>query len=98
LKIILQSGAASIFVASVASLKWNLASNFVMKEPAREPSIFGEQYRVVAVEGDRLMVRGVVSGNVLTIVNPQPEVPLTEKDYPPGKLIALTDPSTSPLN
>jgi hypothetical protein len=61
-------------------------------------SIFDEQYRVVAVEGDRLLIRGVVSGKVLTIINPAPETPLTQSDYPPGKLIALTDPSTLPLN
>jgi hypothetical protein len=67
-----------------------------MKET--EKSIFEQQYRVVAVEGDRLLVRGVLSGEVLTIINPEPETPLTSEDYPPGKLIALTDPSTSPLN
>jgi hypothetical protein len=63
-----------------------------------EKSIFEEQYRVVAVESDRLLVRGVLSGEVLTIVNPEPETPLTREDYPPGKLIALTDPSTAPPN
>jgi hypothetical protein len=67
-----------------------------MKET--EKSIFEQQYRVVAVEGDRLLVRGVLSGEVLTIINPEPETPLTSEDYPPGKLIALTDPSTLPLN
>ena len=67
-----------------------------MKEP--EKSIFDQQYRVVAIEGDRLLVRGVVSGEVLTIVNPEPETPLSPEDYPPGKLIALSDPSTSPFN
>jgi hypothetical protein len=67
-----------------------------MKET--EKSIFEEQYRVVAVESDRLLVRGVLSGEVLTIVNPEPETPLTREDYPPGKLIALTDPSTAPPN
>jgi hypothetical protein len=67
-----------------------------MKEP--EKSIFDQQYRVVAVEGDRLLVRGLVSGEVLTIVNPQPGTPLTAEDYPPGKLIVLSDPSTSPQN
>jgi hypothetical protein len=67
-----------------------------MKEP--EKSIFDQQYRVVAVEGDRLMVRGVVSGEVLTIVNPQPGTPLTAEEYPPGKLIVLSDPSSAPLN
>ncbi|MGA7136525.1 MAG: hypothetical protein WBZ14_02530 [Terriglobales bacterium] len=63
-----------------------------------KPSIFDEQYRVVAIEGDRLVIRGILSGDVLTIVNPEPETPLTLEDYPPGKLIALTDPSVAPLN
>ncbi|MFZ0285172.1 MAG: hypothetical protein WAL32_08065 [Terriglobales bacterium] len=63
-----------------------------------QKSIFDQQYRVVAVEGDRLVVRGVVSGEVLTIVNPEPETPLSSKDYPPGKLIALSDPSRAPEN
>jgi hypothetical protein len=67
-----------------------------MKET--EKSIFEERYRVVAVESDRLLVRGVLSGETLTIINPEPETPLTQADYPPGKLIALTDPSTGPLN
>jgi hypothetical protein len=61
-------------------------------------SIFDEQYRVVAIEADRLFIRGILSGHVLTIVNPEPETPLTPEDYPPGKLIALTDPSAAPLN
>jgi hypothetical protein len=67
-----------------------------MREP--EKSIFEEQYRVVSVENDRLLVRGILSGEVLTIINPEPEAPLRQEDYPPGKLIALTDPSTAPLN
>jgi hypothetical protein len=62
-----------------------------------ERSIFEEQYRVVAVESDGLLVRGILSGKMLTIINP-PEIPLIEEDYPPGTLIALTDPSTAPLN
>jgi hypothetical protein len=64
-----------------------------------ETSIFEEKYRVVAVESDRLLVRGILSGKLLTIVNPEPETPLTQEDYPPGKLIALTDPcpSSEPL-
>jgi len=61
-------------------------------------SIFDEQYRVVAVENDRLMVRGVMSGELLTIVNPAPGTILNQADYPIGKLIALTDPSASPVN
>jgi hypothetical protein len=56
-------------------------------------SIFDEKYRVVSVEGDRLLVRGVHSGDVLTIINPEPEVPISRDEYPVGKLIALTDPS-----
>jgi len=52
-----------------------------------------ENYRVVAVENQCLVIRGVRSGEVL-IINVGPEIPLTEKDYPPGKLIALSDPST----
>jgi hypothetical protein len=65
---------------------------------ARQASIFDEKYRVVAIQGDQLVIKGVVSGNVLTIVNPEPATPLTLEDYPPGKLIALTDPSAAPPN
>lgn len=61
-------------------------------------SIFDEQYRVVAIEGDRLLIRGILSGDVLAIVNPEKDTPLTEADFPPGKLIALSDPSATPLN
>lgn len=57
-------------------------------------SIFDEKYRVVAVEGDRLLVRGIRSGEILTIIN-EPETFLNQEDYPPGKLIALTDPSST---
>jgi len=63
-----------------------------------QKSLFEERYRVVAVESDRLTVRGITSGTVLTIVNPQPESPLTEEEYPPGKLIALSDPTNAPIN
>ncbi len=65
---------------------------------AKKMSIFDEQYRVVAIEGNRLLIRGIQSGDVLAIVNPQPESPLSKEDYPLGKLIALTDPSAAPLN
>jgi hypothetical protein len=61
-------------------------------------SIFEERYRVVAVKSDRLLIRGVLSGEMLTIINPEPETPLNQEDYPPGKLIALDDPSTAPLD
>jgi hypothetical protein len=61
-------------------------------------TVFDEKYRVVGVESDRLLLRGVHSGDVLTIVNSEPEVPLTQEEYPLGKLIALSDPSSTPLN
>jgi len=61
-------------------------------------SVFDEQYRVVGVKTDRLLVRGVDSGKILTIVNSEPEAPLTPDEYPLGKLIALTDPSNAPGN
>ena len=64
---------------------------------APKTSVFDQQYRVVGVECDRLQIRGVVTGEVLTITS-ETEVPLTLQDYPLGKLIVLTDPSTSPLN
>lgn len=67
-----------------------------MKETQK--SVFDQKYRVVAVEADRLLLRGVLNGEVLTIINNEPETPLTAEDYPPGKLIALTDPSTAPPN
>lgn len=63
-----------------------------------DKSIFDEQYRVVAIESDRLVVRGILSGEVLTIINPESASPLSHKDFPPGKLIALSDPSTVPVN
>jgi hypothetical protein len=67
-----------------------------MKEA--EMSIFDEQYRVIAIESDRLLVRGIRSGDVLTIIYTDPETPLPQEHYPPGRLVALTDPSTAPLN
>ena len=58
---------------------------------AENPDLFGEQYRVLAVESQSLTVQGVQSGKVLTIVNPA--VPLSPEEYPPGKLITLSDPT-----
>jgi len=57
-------------------------------------AIFGEKYRVIAIDEQNLILRGVRSGEVLTITIADTEQPLTEKEYPPGKLIALNDPST----
>jgi len=61
-------------------------------------SIFDEKYRVVAVEAHLLHGRGSVSRKELTIMNPESEIPINQEDYPPGKLIALSDPSTFLLN
>lgn len=59
--------------------------------------IFDEQYRVVAVDSQHLVIRGVRTGEVL-VINADPEVPLEQADYPLGKLIALSDPSTAAPN
>jgi len=61
-------------------------------------SVFDEKYRVVRVEGDRLLLRGVHTGDVLTILNSEPGMPLTPEEYPVGKLVALSDPCGAPLN
>jgi len=60
--------------------------------------IFDEKYRVVGIERDRLLLRGVLSGDVLTIVNSEPDSPLTPEQFPLGKLVALSDPMRAPLN
>jgi len=78
----------------VAALGFGIQAN--MKAP--KGAIFDEKYRVIAVESQSLTIRGVRSGKILKIVNPDPETPLSTDDYPPGKLIALTDPSSSPVN
>ena len=57
--------------------------------------IFGETYKVVAVEGQSLTIQGLRSGEVLKI-NPITEAPLKAEDYPPGGLIKLKDPSEGP--
>jgi hypothetical protein len=60
-----------------------------------QTAMFEERYRVVAVDDQSLILRGVRSGEVLRILNADPTKPLREEDYPPGKLIALSDPSAS---
>ena len=60
-----------------------------------EPALFRERYRVVAVDEQSLVLKGVRSGEVITITNADPSTPFTTTDYPLGKLIALTDPSKS---
>ena len=61
-------------------------------------AMFDETYRVIAVESQSLTIQGNISGEVLTIVNPDPDIPLTQEDYPVGQLIALTDPTSSGVN
>ena len=61
-------------------------------------AIFDETYRVIAVESQALTIQGNVSGEVLTITNPEPEIPFTAEEYPVGQLIGLTDPSESAAN
>ncbi|MGC2449243.1 MAG: hypothetical protein WA477_16460 [Candidatus Sulfotelmatobacter sp.] len=60
--------------------------------------LFDEEYRVVSVERQSLTIQGVRSGQVLTIVTQGLEAPLTPAEYPPGKLITLSDPLDQPLN
>lgn len=72
-----------------------MASQSDMNE---EWGIFDEEYRVVAVESESLTIQGVRSGQVLTIVTQNTGIPLTAADYPPGQLIALSDPSRRPVN
>ncbi len=61
-------------------------------------AMFDETYRVVGVESQRLILQGLDSGEVLTVINADPEAPITEEDYPLGKIIKLTDPSTNAPN
>ena len=83
-------------MGSLVSRMEKLASNEQVEKTAM--SVFDEKYRVVRVEWDRLLLRGVHSGDVVTVLNSEPEIPLTQEEYPVGKLIALTDPSSAPLN
>jgi hypothetical protein len=45
-----------------------------------------------------LFIRGILSGEVIAILNPEPETPLSTTDFPTGKLIALSNPAADPLN
>jgi hypothetical protein len=47
-------------------------------------ALFDETYRVIAVDSQSLTVRGTISGEVVTIVNTNPQIPLTEEEYPLG--------------
>lgn len=60
--------------------------------------IFEETYTVVSVEEQRLVLRGVQSGDVLTITNADPKMPLLAEDYPIGQKIKLSEPASSSVN
>jgi hypothetical protein len=60
-----------------------------------ETAKFDKQYRVVAVDGQNLVVRGTLTGDLLTITNAVPDIPLTSKEFPVGKLIAVSVPSSN---
>ena len=60
-------------------------------------ALFDEQYRVVAVENQQLVIRGISTGELL-VIQADPEIPLAPEDFPLGKLIALSDPSTALAN
>ncbi len=91
-----QDDSQNFLIINLESLGRELASECGMKATKRE--IFDEHYRVLSVESQSLTIQGVRSGQVLTIVNQTPGVALTPADYPPGKLIALSDPANRPIN
>ena len=94
---------AIVKVGSQNFLRFNLkpsggvrASQCIMN--ANQSEIFDEEYRVLAVESQTLTIQGVRSGQVLTIVTQNPDSPLSPAEYPPGQLIALSDPWRRPVN
>jgi hypothetical protein len=93
---VVKMGTSNFLKIYVKPSWWDSASQCGMKATKRE--IFDEHYRVLAVESQSLTVQGVRTGNVLTIVNQTPGIALTPADYPPGRLIALSDPLNRPAN
>ena len=79
---------------------WGSRPGFCIKisMTGTDNNLFEESYRVVAVEPERLIIKGIMTGTVLTIVNSDPGTPLTAEEYPLGKLIVLSDPSASAPN
>lgn len=61
-------------------------------------AIFDDTYRVIAVDEGSLTIRGLRSGETLTIVTPDAGSRFSASEYPPGLLIALSDPLTTPVN
>jgi len=68
----------------------NTVPRFRIKIPMgwSDTGFFSETYRVVAVEAERLTIKGIITGTVLTIINSDPATPLTAEQYPLGKLSA----------
>jgi len=64
----------------------------------RPAALFHENYRVVSVEAERLTLRGERSGTIVTVNNADPYAPLSAEQYPPGQLIALSDPGLEAVN
>ena len=60
-------------------------------------TIFDEEYKVVAIESQRLIIRGVLSGNVL-VIKSVPELHLGEEAVQVGQVITLSDPATGAPN
>lgn len=57
-------------------------------------TIFSERYRVIAVDSQSLVIRGISSGEVL-VINSDPTFPLNQESFPVGKLIELSDPAAA---
>jgi len=53
---------------------------------------------VVSVEAQHLTLRGERSGTIVTVKNADPDAPLSAEVYPPGQLIALSDPALEIVN
>lgn len=60
-------------------------------------TIFDEEYKVVAVESQRLTIRGVLSGDVL-VIKTVPELHPREEAIQVGQVITLSDPATGAPN
>jgi hypothetical protein len=73
--------------------KANRGSQVRIQKAMDNQAIFGEKYRVIAIDDQNLVLQGIRTGDVLTIKNADPQNPLTKEDYPPGKIIVLNDPS-----
>jgi hypothetical protein len=57
-------------------------------------SVFDERYRVVIIEGHHLLIRGTLTGDVLTIINPEPGTAHHPRRRPAGEIDCFDRPST----